>query len=442
MRAVIILCFSFLYTVAWSQGILQEYINLGLENNLALLQKEAGYRQSLEVLKEARGLFYPSIALNARYTVSEGGRVIEFPVGDLLNPVYQELDFPYRLKNEEIRFLRPTEHETKLRLVQPVFNSDIFYNARIKKEISISEEINLVQYKRELTAEIKKAYYAVGMAEGVLAMMLETKALLMENVRVNTKLVENNKVTLDNLYRSQTEQSKFEQTIQQAIKNRQVAVAYFNFLLNRQLSDSVIIEQPPDRNGPAGNESDYMQQALLNREEIRNLEQYSHISDLAVDMNRSARFPNLLAVADYGFQGEEYAFNKNRDYMQASLVLSWDLFAGLQHQAKIKQALISKEKLTHQLGEAKNQISLQVISAWHEVKASEAGLTAAEDQVKTAREGFRLVKRKYEEGQASLIEFMDARNALTQAEENLIITHYTLLINLAEFEKVTAISNL
>jgi outer membrane protein len=75
-----------------AQSILQEYINEGLMNNLALQQKEAGYRQSLQTLREAKGLFYPAVSLNARYTVSEGGRVIEFPVGDMLNPVYTTLN--------------------------------------------------------------------------------------------------------------------------------------------------------------------------------------------------------------------------------------------------------------------------------------------------------------------------------------------------------------
>jgi outer membrane protein TolC len=127
--------------------------------------------------------------------------------------------------------------------------------------------------------------------------------------------------------------------------------------------------------------------------------------------------------------------------MQASVVLSWDLFNGFQNKARIRQALIQKEMVERQLDEAKSQIELQVINAMHELKASEAGVTAAENQAWSAREGFRLVRRKYEEGQASLIEFMDARNSLTQAEENLIISRFTYLSDNAEFEKVITNSN-
>ncbi|MFO7369146.1 MAG: TolC family protein [Bacteroidales bacterium] len=440
MKSIFIVCFSLLAVVAPAQQVLDAYVKTGLENNLALLQKESGYRQSLEALREARGMFYPAVSLNARYTRSEGGRVIEFPVGTLLNSVYSQLGMPVVLEDEEIRFLRPAEQETKIRLVQPLVNADIYYNSRIRKELSVAEEISVEQYRREVTSEIRKAYYTLGMAEGVLGMLQETKLLLLENIRVNEKLIENGKTTLDNLYRSQTELSKFEQTFQEAFKNREIAKAWFNFLLNRPLSDSVIIERPAISAGLPGNLTDHVEQAVVNREEILNLEQYLRVADLSVGMNRTARLPDITAVADYGFEGEKYAFNKNTDYLQASLVLSWDLFSGFQQRAKIRQALIGKEKLEHQLDEARSQVSLQVIRAFRELKSAEAGISAAENQLKTASEGFRLVKRRYEEGQASLIEFIDARNTLTQAEENLIVSRYTLLIDQAEFEKVIAVN--
>ena len=75
-------------------------------------------------------------------------------------------------------------------------------------------------------------------------MLKETRLVLLENVRVNQKLVENDKVTRDILLRSQAELGKFDQQLQEAEKERIVASAYFNFLLNRPLDDSVIIKLP------------------------------------------------------------------------------------------------------------------------------------------------------------------------------------------------------
>ena len=133
-------------------------------------------------------------------------------------------------------------------------------------------------------------------------------------------------------------------------------------------------------------------------------------------------------------------FNKNQDYLQASAILSWNLFSGFQNRARIKQAVIDKSQIDSRLDEVKKQIELQVISILYELEAAEKGIAAAESRLINSREGFRLIRRKYEEGQASLLEYLDARTNLTQAEENLIISRFTYLSDYAEFEKVTAVN--
>jgi outer membrane protein len=427
------------------QEVLKEYIRYGIENNLALKQKQSGYEKSLEALREARGLFYPNISFNARYTVSGGGRVIDFPIGDLLNPVYSTLNtltssamFPMT-ENQQIRFLRPTEHETKIRVLQPLFNPDVYYNSKIKRELSVFEEADVEQYKRELIAEIKKAWYNTAMADRILTMLNETRKLLVENVRVNKRLVENDKLTIDYVYRSETELSKFDQELQNAGKNKKVASAYLNFLLNKPLTDSVIIQEPLSFPILADLTGDFSKMAIDNREELKKLGNYSNINEMQIKMNQSGSLPDLFVAVDYGFQGEEYKFNKNQDYVQASAVLSWNLFSGFQNRAKIKQAIIDKTIIASQLDEARKQIELQVINSINELLTSEKGIVAAELRLKNAREGFRLVNRRYEEGQANLIEFLDARTTMTQAEENLIISKFSYLLCFAEFEKVTGI---
>jgi outer membrane protein len=435
---LLIICFA---ESVSGQEVLNGYIKYGLENNLALKQKEADYQKSLEALKEARGLFYPEISFQARYTISEGGRIIEFPAGDLLNPVYLTLNqltssqmFPL-IENQEILFLRPHEHETKLRLVQPLINSDIYFNSKIRKIYTILHETDINQYKRELTAEISKAYYNAGMAEEIYSMLSETRNLLVENIRVNNKLVENDKVTLDYLYRSQAELSKFDQELQNAEKNVKIAIAYFNFLLNRPPDDSIILVRPeifPSLSGPA---EDYTKIAIENREEIKKLESYGTIARLKERMESSGGVPDMYLAIDYGFQGTSYRFNRDQDYIQASALLSWSLFRGFRDRAKISQASLDRQIAELRIEEAAKLIELQVITTMNELLTAEKGIAAAESRLRNANEGFRLVKRKYEEGQASQVEFMDARTTMTQAGVNLIISKFNYLSAFADFMK-------
>ncbi|HEY8970322.1 MAG TPA: hypothetical protein VIM64_14560, partial [Puia sp.] len=94
-----------------SSAILEEYIRMGLDSNLALRQRSFDLQKALLDLKRAQSLFYPQAAFSSQYTLAHGGRSQDIPVGDLLNGVYSTLNqlttsnkFP-QVANQSIQFL-------------------------------------------------------------------------------------------------------------------------------------------------------------------------------------------------------------------------------------------------------------------------------------------------------------------------------------------------
>jgi outer membrane protein len=67
---------------------LERYVEEGLENNVSLKRENLEVKKFLETIKQAKSLFYLHIAFNPTYSYAAGGRNINFPVGDLLNPAY------------------------------------------------------------------------------------------------------------------------------------------------------------------------------------------------------------------------------------------------------------------------------------------------------------------------------------------------------------------
>lgn len=53
-------------------SLLDKYIHEGLDKNLALQQQNLALDKSLSTLREARGLFLPSLNLEARYSRAGG----------------------------------------------------------------------------------------------------------------------------------------------------------------------------------------------------------------------------------------------------------------------------------------------------------------------------------------------------------------------------------
>ncbi len=71
---------------------LREVLDDALAANLELRAGAAAIEQRLAALDQARARYLPVLDVAARYSWADGGRTIEFPVGDLLNPVYATLD--------------------------------------------------------------------------------------------------------------------------------------------------------------------------------------------------------------------------------------------------------------------------------------------------------------------------------------------------------------
>ncbi|RLD57134.1 MAG: hypothetical protein DRI97_06020 [Bacteroidetes bacterium] len=440
--------YSFLITAALGlsctilqaqNSYLDSYIREGLESNKGLKQKQLDYASDLSALKEAKGMFFPDISMNARYTVAKGGRTIDFPVGDMLNPVYSTLNmltateaFP-QIENQEFAFYRPTEHETKLSLVQPIFNSDIVQNYRIKKQYAEISRIDVERYQRELIKEITKAYYEYKKAHNLLALADTSLSLVKENLRVSQKLFENDRVTKDAVYRSESELSKVEVQRAQANNFVEASRAYFNFLLNRSLTEPVEL-MPESPVPPLVPLEDATRLALQNRNELQQIEGYKRLNKHVTSLQKGKNIPGVFGVVDYGFQGEQYSFTSEDDFMLASLVMKWKLFQGNVNRQKVHQSRIESEKLEELYMQTEQQISLEVINNFYGLQAAYESVESAGKQTSSAIRAYELINRKYQEGQSSLLELIDARTNVTSAAANSIVATSEYYSRLADFE--------
>lgn len=427
------------------ESILESYIREGFTNNLALKQKQLNYNRSLQVLNQAKALFFPDLGFSARFTVADGGRSIDFPIGDLLNPVYTTLNqlthsqqFP-QVENQQVYFIRPTEQETKFSLLQPLFRPDIFFNYKIRKDLSEAVFIDVEIYKRELVREIKTACFNYLKTVKALTLFDQTLVVVRENVRVNESLFANDKVTMDVVYRSRAELSKVERQLAEARDYHERARSYFNFLLNKPLkSEIVILSDSLLMVREQVSEEQALKTALMNREELRQLNKYQSASANHIRLYQFNKAPTLGLGVDYGIQGETYALGPDSDFLFASVVMRWSIFKGFENRSKIREATISLDILEKQYQEVENQISLQVNDAWYgEVTARET-VAAALAENESASRAFDLISKRYYQGQASLLEFIDARSDMTSAGLSLIIARYDYEISLAEIERALA----
>lgn len=440
-----ILALLMISTVGFAQSqVLQNYVREGVENNLTLQQHDFDVKKSQERLNQAKALFLPQVSFDASYTRAGGGRTIDFPVGDLLNPVYSALNqmsgteqFP-SIENVNTQFLPNDFHETKVRLIQPLFNSDIYYASKAQERMVSVEEVRKQTFVNELTYDIQSAYYTHLSAVEAVKIFEQSACVLKELVRVNKSLVANDKATYDIIYTAEAELSQLQSQTIDAKKNVRVSRSYFNFLLNRELEEEVEIDENVKQDRFVFNVAGELSaDAFANRQELEQINRAIDANQYLVKLNKNnAYLPNMNLVVDAGYQGFGYSFDSNQDYWLAQVSLSWNLFQGGAKKSKIKESEYELERLNSQYEQLRDQIQLQVINAYNEYLAASENVEAARSGELSARKSFQIIDKKYRENQVILVEYLDAQNKHTNAQLNRSMAEYKALAKAAELKKV------
>jgi len=83
-----------------------------------------------------------------------------------------------------------------------------------------------------------------------------------------------------------------------------------------------------------------------------------------------------------------------------------------------------------------------VRQAYEAAIVAREAIATAEARVAAARRTFDLVRRRYEEGEANQIEFLDARTQLTNAELNRALTANRYAMRYVDLERAAALRSL
>lgn len=147
---IIALIFIFLTQKTYSQ--LDKYIEIALQNNLSYLESLNELKVNQINTKISKNLLLPKVTFDNNYFLSEGGRKIKFPAGDLLNPIYRTLYkrtnnqlFNLTVPNIEEQFYPDNFYRTNLNIIVPIINKKIWNG---KKKAVVIEQIG--DYKKSI----------------------------------------------------------------------------------------------------------------------------------------------------------------------------------------------------------------------------------------------------------------------------------------------------
>lgn len=436
---LLLLALSATYS-AKAQGRLEEYIRDGLASNESIKQQNFVLEKNIYALKEAKSMFLPEVTFSTTYTKAEGGRTIDFPTGDLFNGVYATLNrltgtnsFP-QLQNQKILLNPDNFYDAKFRTTLPILNAELIYNKRIKKQQVEIQNAEVLLFKRELVKEIKTAYYNYQKAVSATGIYESSLRLVEEGQRINTKLYENSKVNRTVVFRSQNEVSKMNAALISARKTAESARYFFNFLLNRPLTDSILADDI--RVLPANEQLSV--NTVGGREELSKLRIAKDINGNLTGLASSYIVPKLGTFLDLGSQAFNWKFNSNSRYYLFGISLQWNLFSSGKNNYRVKQAIADQNALASQTDYVQQQLLTELKVRQASMQSAIAQYQAAESQLKTSQTYYGDMLKLYKQGSAIYIELLDAQNQWIDAQLKTNIALYDTWIANAAIERANA----
>jgi outer membrane protein len=421
-----------------------DFVRAGLASNDLLRARELETQSGLAALDAARSAYWPRIQLAARYTRNSGGRVLDFPIGDALNPVYRTLNalsanstmpsnFP-QIENLEIPLLRKRDQDTRLSLTGPLFNRQIDALVRAASADARAAGALRETTARTLVRDIRLAYFGYGSASAATQIFAASERVLAENVRVNNALVSAGSATRDQPLRAQAELLALQDKRQSAENQQRAARRYLNFLINRDLDASMPEVRTEDADKIAKMHAAASDTQVSTRPELKQIAAGVSSAQARAALAKAERMPTLSLGVDAGIQGSDYGFGSGQNFASASIVLNWRLFDHFQSQKAEHAANLKADALNAQAQALRTQLKLAALSAEDDVLSAKARGQTSAARLQAAEESFRITERKRDAGTVSLIQFLDAERALTEAKLAANAAQFDLASKLAERE--------
>lgn len=430
--------------------ILGSYIDMALANNLdiALLKRNA--EESNADRKEALSEFFPKLSFQSRYSAAGGGRKIIIDVNQFVGGLFPGMKFPVM----EESFLRPHEQETKFNATQVLFAGGAVLNAyNAKSSLYEASLSNLETAKWNKQLETAEAYLNFLKASELVKIKERVLNLAKEGLSLTESLYRQDKFLKSDVMRAGVNVSKAESELIEAQEHKRLAQRFFNNLLNRDVftaieespvtySEAIEMDIFKAKMENAMSEVNSLESAAFaRRKEIESLnhslEALSKIKNIAF----SDYLPKVILSVDYGWQGEEYAFNSESDYYMASLVFQINLFDGLGREARLEKAVIQEKELEIQKLIAMKNIGLQVEQAYLKLQTSRKQIKAAEEQLVSAEENYRIVQKRYSLGMTLSLDMNDALAELDIASSTRVIALYDYIAAIETMKNVLGNEN-
>ena len=238
---------------------------------------------------------------------------------------------------------------------------------------------------------------------------------------------------------SQVELANAKQNLVNVQNNYEVAVANLNNYIGFP-ADTIIRPQDTLHYEPYNSSLvDCTKYALENRPDAAIADYTIKRAESAKKSAKSGWLPQVSASVSKGLTNENFISGKVTDQWTAGVSASWNVFDGGITRAQVNQADAALVKAQEQAAEIREQIQLDVQSAYLQLHAAEKNIATTHESVSLAEENYKIAQVRYAAGVGTNLDVMDASRKLTEARSNYLTALYNYNTAKANLDKAMGV---
>jgi outer membrane protein len=421
-------------SAAWAEKLeYRQCVAKALAQNPDLAISQAQIEQAQAAVRQATGKRLPQLNLSLTATRSN----------DALNAFGMKLgqerislaDFNPATLNDPNAV---NNFNTRIELLVPVYNGGMVQSyVDTAKAYVRAAQAGDEAARQQLAKHVLMAYQGVHTARAYIKLADEARVAAEEYVRISDRLHKQGMVVKSDVLSAKVNLEDIKVKGVEARNAEAAALNQLALLMGQSLDEPLNVGEPVTPELLAGSPADLRAQALNEHAGLRALRNQVDGAGAQVGAARAGKKPQFNVMLRQDWNDQNPGLDAS-SYTVAG-VLSWAAFDGGVNNATIDRASAQRSELVARLRQAEEGIAYQVTDARRKALEAEEKIIAREAGQAQAQEAQRLVKKRYENGMATLIEVFGAQAQLDKANADLVASRYELAVNRAELKRVVGV---
>lgn len=393
---------------------LKEAIGTALEKNHLVKAASHHAEAARQGIAMAESHYYPSVSFEETFAASNAPT--QAFMMKLDEARFTQNDFLTNNLNHPAAY---HDFRTALTVNQPLYRPSTAPVRELAARESEKQDLALEAARQDTAFQVFAFYLEVQKAAAQLQAADRAIKDARENMRLATVRRDAGVGLLSDELRARTHLSSVEQRLISARNNLELAKMRLANVVGLDNGQEIDIAEPATVPIPAFSPENLVTTALESRKELQQYRADLGRSEAALKLARSAYLPELGAFASYQMNANNAPFGVDNDAWMAGVSLKWQIFDGLRRYRDRDRAVAERSAAAESLEQSSRDVTLQAQES--RLRREEMGkrLEVARHALQDAEETVRLLTRRFENSLATMVELLDAQNALNQVRSDL-----------------------